>query len=133
MENVKYFFSAEDVWDYYCEKSGRTDVLDAKKKSWIEGLRNNFNDEDIKYVLDNDYEVSPGVLLTTAYMRKALAYRYLETSKAKEDATSVAASLNILSNALVESVKSAKGDELIQYCKDFIESNYGITGRRLNG
>ena len=57
MEDVKYFFSAEDVWEYYCEKSGRTDVLDSKKKSWIEGLRNNFNDEDIKYVLDNDYEV----------------------------------------------------------------------------
>lgn len=131
MEDVKYFFSAEDVWDYYCEKSGRTDVLDAKKKSWIEGLRNNFNDEDIKYVLDNDYEVSPGVLLTTAYMRKALAYRYLETSKAKEDTASVAASLSILSNALVESIKSAKGDELIQYCKDFIESNYGITGKKV--
>ena len=131
MSNVKCFFSAEDVWDYYCEKSGRTDVLDAKKKGWIEGIRSNFDDSDIMYVLDNEYEVSPGVLFTTAYMRKALAYRYLENSKSKEDNASVAASLNILSNALVESVKSAKGDELIQYCKEFIESNYGITGKRV--
>lgn len=114
------------------------DKIPVDSEAKLERILRAFNDAEIQDVIStyNRREMSLSDFIRESYFSAKIgeikAQRQIDELKAKmPKENETAKSLDILGTALVEAMKQTKGQELIEFAKEFIKSEYGITEKKV--
>lgn len=134
--------NALEVLDYYNRKNCTSKEMCDSFERAIDELLDRYGEDAVKSIIDNSVGVSPKTLFRKEFAEMSLRnvkmqkeYENMQQEMASLKASSreneTAKSLDLLGTALVDAIKQTKGEELINYAKEYIESTYGITEKKI--
>lgn len=129
--SAMHLTTTQEVWDYYTVVNGqpKTQVEEEEGvQAWIEPILNRYSEEDIRYVIQSQTGVIASVVFDFGYFENALETKHCkeELAKSKPQGIQMADyAMSVLVNAMTESIKEVKGEELMKWFEKEVYAKYG--------